>query len=421
MVRLIYLLAFINSLIFITTSNSSPTDKFTGSVVSDQIGDFDISNRNESFSDQSSPITMEGMERRKAGDLEVSVLGYGTWQFGSKGTEDYWGLEFTQENANKLVQAYAKGGCTYFDTAEAYNEGASEIQLGIAVKTLDEKTRKSIIVGTKIPPNHCTEASLRDRLEASLKRLGENSVDLYMVHWPIDANSMAHFAGGHVSYGESHVKVSDVPETKKAFEILAQLQKEGKIKHIGVSNFGVQQLKEALSTGAKISVNQVVYNLLYRAVEYEILPFCKENNIGVFAYMPLMQGLLTCKWKTAAEVPEYRARTRHFNGNRSKSRHGEEGAENETFATLEKIKAISDEYHISLNQIALAWPLANPAVSCVIVGSTKEEQAQENIASVNFKLPEEVIKKLNDATTALKEKLGPNADLWQGNQNSRIK
>jgi aryl-alcohol dehydrogenase-like predicted oxidoreductase len=362
------------------------------------------------------------IERRKAGDLEVSILGFGSWQFGSKGEEDYWGVEFKQETATTLVQTYAKGGCTYFDTAEAYNEGASEIQLGIALKNLDPDLRKPIIIGTKIPPNHCSERDLRTHLEASLKRLSVDTVDLYMIHWPIDSNSMAHFAGGHVSYGQSdHSAKSDVPDSKKAFEILSQLQKEGKIKHIGVSNFGVQQLTEALSTGVKISINQVVYNLLYRAVEYEILPFCKEHNIGVFAYMPLMQGLLTCKWKSPDEVPQYRARTRHFNGKRPKSRHGEEGVEKETFETLEKIKAISDEYHISLNQIALSWPLQNPAVSCVIVGSTKVEQAQENMTAANFKLPPEVYQKLNEVTNPLKEKLGSNADLWQGNNNSRIK
>jgi len=280
--------------------------------------------------------------------------------------------------------------------------------------------RIPIIVGTKIPPNHCSERDLRAHLEASLKRLGMESVDLYMVHWPIDSNSMAHFAGG-VKYGHSDHSSVDVPDAKKAFEILSQLQKEGKIKHIGVSNFGVQQLTEALATGVKISLNEVVYNLLYRAVEYEILPFCKQHNIGVLAYMPLMQGLLTCKWKSADEVPQYRARTRHFNGKRPKSRHGEEGVEKETFETLEKIKAISDESHISLNQIALSWPLHNPAVTCVIVGSTTLDQAKENMSAVNFKLPPEVYQKLNEATNHLKEKLGPNADLWQGNNNSRIK
>jgi len=183
----------------------------------------------------------------------------------------------------------------------------------------------------------------------------------------------------------------------------------------------VKQLTDALSTGVKISVNQIVYNLLNRAAEYEIIPFCKEHNIGIIAYMPLMQGLLNCKWKTPEEVPDYRARTRHFNGKRAKSRHGEEGAEKETFEALEKIKAISEEYHISLNQLCLSWTFYNPAVSCVIVGSTKIEQAHENIAVMNFKLPPEVYHKLNEATNHLKEKLGTNADLWQGNNNSRIK
>jgi len=364
------------------------------------------------------------MECRKTGDgLEVATLAFGAWQFGSKGgKDDYWGVEFTQQMANDLVKLYATNGPTYFDTAEGYNDGESEIQMGIALKTLDEPTRKRVVLGTKIQPNACTESELRPHLEKSLKRLDVPYVDLYMVHWPIDANSMAHFAGGHTSFGPSDPSaIHHVPESKKAFQILMELQKEGKIKHIGTSNFGVQQLKEALSTGVKISVNEVAYSLLFRAVEFEILPFCKENNIGVFAYMPLMHGLLNCKWKTADEVPEFRARTRHFNGKRPKSRHGEEGAEKETFEALAKIQIIAEEEKLTLTEIALAWPLAHPAVTCVIVGSTKEEQAKENIKAIQVKLKPEVVQKLNDATAALKEKLGPNADLWQGNNNSRIK
>jgi len=366
------------------------------------------------------------MESRKTADgLEVSVLGFGSWQFGSKGgKDDYWGLEFTQQMANDLVKLYshATQGPTYFDTAEGYNDRASETQLGIAVKTLDEETRKRVVIGTKIPPNACSESLLRVHLENSLKRLDMPYVDLYMVHWPIDANSMAHFGKGHTSFGPSdHSSINNVPDPKKAFQILMELQKEGKIKHIGVSNFGVQQLKEALSTGVKISVNELAYSLLFRAVEYEILPFCKENNIGVFVYMPLMQGLLSNKWKSADEVPEFRARTRHFNGKRPRSRHGEEGAEKETFEALAHIQKIAEEEKLTLTEIALAWPLTNPAVTCVIVGSTKEEQAKENIKAVQVKLKPEVVKKLNEATNTLKEKLGPNADLWQGNNNSRIK
>jgi len=165
----------------------------------------------------------------------------------------------------------------------------------------------------------------------------------------------------------------------------------------------------------------VAYNLLFRAAEYEIIPFCKENNIGVFAYMPLMQGLIGNKWKSADEVPEFRARTRHFNGKRPRSRHGEEGAEKETFEALAKIQKISEDEKLTLTEIALAWPLTNPAITSVIVGSTKEEQVKENIKAVQVKLKPEVIQKLNEATNALKEKLGPNADLWQGNNNSRIK
>merc|ERR1719166_457249 len=107
--------------------------------------------------------------------------------------------------------------------------------------------------------------------------------------------------------------------TEMAFKALKKCQDAGKIKHIGVSNYGVKQLKEALATGVKIAVNQLCYNLIFRAIEFEIAPFCKENGIGIFAYSPLQQAILTGKWKSADEVPDYRWRTRHFKGSRARS------------------------------------------------------------------------------------------------------
>jgi len=120
---------------------------------------------------------------------------------------------------------------------------------------------------------------VRKALEDSLNRLGIDSIDLYMVHWPITKRGMAHFAGDHkgkpggIDYSKSDVKsITDVPSTGKAFSELMQLQREGLIKHIGVSNFGVKQLEEALATGVKIAVNEVAYSLLFRAIEYQTPP-----------------------------------------------------------------------------------------------------------------------------------------------------
>lgn len=361
-----------------------------------------------------------GMEQRVAGSsgLKLSTLGLGAWQFGSAGTDDYWGLEFTQELATELIDAAAGLGVTYIDTAEDYAKGGSEKQVGCAHAALSAERRDPLVIGSKILPNHCGE--VRQWLEGTLSRLGRPCVDLYMVHWPIDANSMAHFSGAHTASGGRDYSttgaVDDVPPTQRAFAELVQLQAEGKIKHIGVSNFGVAQLTEALSVpGVRIAVNQLCYNLIFRAAEMEILPFCAARGIGVLAYSPLMQGLLTDKkWTNADDVPTYRARTRHFDGTRPKSRHGEGGHEALLFATLAKLRAIAAEAQIAMADLAIAWPLANLAVTTVIAGATRREQLEQNARAVGLKLDGALLAKLDEATAELKQAMGPNCDLWQG-------
>jgi len=247
-----------------------------------------------------------------------------------------------------------------------------------------------------------------------------------MVHWPISASGMSHFLGGNTSSGgrdyatTGEVNEADVPSTAGAFAALKRLQEQGKVKHIGVSNFGVKQLQEALACGVKIAVNQLAYNLIFRAIEFEILPFCRENNIQVIVYSPLMQGLLTGRWLSTEEIPSYRSRTRHFNSaNNPKSRHGEEGHEELLFQTITKLNEIAERAQIPLADLALAWPLHILGIECVIVGATKADQVDKNTDAVNLELSEDLVNELNAATNDLKQAMGPNCDLWQG-QDSRI-
>ena len=210
------------------------------------------------------------MEQRKAGDssLTLSTLGFGCWQFGSAGEQDYWGLDFTDELALALTKQATAAGIVYFDTAEDYAKGGSEEQLGRTLKQLDAATRARVVIGSKVLPNHCSD--VRGHCEGTLQRLGVEAIDLYMVHWPISSNSMAHFAGSHTASGgrdyatTGEVSAEDVPPSQQAFLDLMELQKEGKVRHIGVSNFGVKQLEEALATGVKLAVNQLCYNLIFR-------------------------------------------------------------------------------------------------------------------------------------------------------------
>mmetsp|Transcript_13477 Transcript_13477/g.33052 ORF Transcript_13477/g.33052 Transcript_13477/m.33052 type:complete len:378 (-) Transcript_13477:93-1226(-) len=351
---------------------------------------------------------------------QLSPIGFGCWQLGSKGKDDYWGLKFTDDLAKSLVALAVQKGITYFDTAEAYSKGDSEIQLSVALEALQPEDKKRVVVGSKILPNNMSDC--RKSLEATLKRLKAKYVDLYMVHWPITKGSMAHFVEdkksttGGINYGKTNLDdVKDVPPVTRGFKQLMKLQEEGLIKHIGVSNFGVKQLEEALKTGVKLAVNQVAYNLLFRAVEYEVLPFCRKNQIQVICYSPLMQGLLVGRYDRVDQIPEYRKRTRHFDSRTNdKSRHGEKGCEELLFKTLDNIREVAKASGFSMAELALAWPLAQPGVTCVIAGATKASHVESNAAAGKIKLPANVAQALRQGTDELKEFLGLNIDMYQG-------
>ena len=331
-----------------------------------------------------------------------------------------WGLEFTDELAESLIKCAVSNGITYFDTAEGYAHGASESQLARALAKLDPAARQGVILGSKILPNNCS--NVRESLTATLDRLGISSIDLYMVHWPITKEGLAHFAGDHKTKSGGHDystadmdAVGDIPPTTACFKELAKLQNEGKIKHIGVSNFGVEQLKEALGTGVKISFNEVCYNCIFRAIEFDVLPFCQANSIQVLCYSVLMQGILTGRYTNAGEVPQYRSRTRHFDSRKNeKSRHGENGFEELTFKTVDAIRKIAKAANISMSELAIAWPLAQPGISNVIVGGTKLAHVESAAQAGKLELPQTVIDQVEVATRELKEAMGSNCDLWQG-------
>jgi aryl-alcohol dehydrogenase-like predicted oxidoreductase len=199
------------------------------------------------------------------------------------------------------------------------------------------------------------------------------------------------------------------------------LKSEGKIRSVSVSNFGVQQLTEALATGARIDLNQLCYNLISRAIEVDILPLCRKHDIGVLGYMPLMQGLLTGKYDTADDVPPARARTRHFSGDRSDSRHGEPGAEKETFQAVAGIRKISEELNVPMGHIALAWAMAKPGITSMLVGTRNISQLEDNIKSTSVSLSAETMKRLDDLTESLLKILGSNPDYYQGGDRKRVR
>ena len=133
----------------------------------------------------------------------------------------------------------------------------------------------------------------------------------------------------------------------------------------------------------KVAVNELSYNLLCRAIEYDVLPFCHENGIGVIGYFALLQGILAGKFPALNDVPDRRKRTRHFNSESSReSRHGEPGAESETNTSLEAIRKLSEKSGLTMSELAVKWILANPAITCSLVGSRNIQQLENNVKAI---------------------------------------
>lgn len=329
---------------------------------------------------------MESVELGNSG-LLVSVLGLGCAPLGGGGG---WG-EATLNQASSTVHAALDLGINFFDTAESYNSGRSEELLGYALFGRRDKA----VIATKISPQNTEPNVIRDHCEGSLKRLKTDYIDLYQIHWPIVDR-----------------------DTEQIFLTLRSLQEEGKIRAIGVSNFGVRQLQQ-ITDQVKVVSNQVCYNLVSRAVEFDILPFCSGNNIAVITYMPLMQGLLAGLYKNYFDMPKQRATTRHFDSTRPYTMHDEPGAEEELFKALAEIERISENAGLSTSDVALAWVLANSVVSSILIGSRKPNQLKRNVRALQVKLASKDIAKLNEVTLSLKLKMGKSADYWYSGDRAR--
>lgn len=329
------------------------------------------------------------MKYRKLGqsELKVSIISMGCWAIAGG---SIWGPQ-KEDDAINAIHTALDEGINFFDTAEGYGNGYSEELIGRALS----KRRKEAIIATKVSSGHLRRKDLKKACEDSLRRLQTDYIDLYYIHWPN--------------------REIPIEETLLAME---ELKKEGKIRVIGCSNFGKIDLTELLKKG-RVEANELPYSLLWRAIEYEIQPLCVNNNIGITCYSPLAQGLLTGKFKSADDVPEGRARTRHFSSSRPQARHGEVGAEKETFEALAKIKKISEEINIPMAQISLSWLLSRPGVASVIAGARNPEQVKINSQAGELTLPQEIIEQLTLITEDLKKKLGNNPDMWQSN--SRIR
>jgi myo-inositol catabolism protein IolS len=329
------------------------------------------------------------MKYRKLGqtDIEVSAVAMGCWALAGGAT---WGPQAESDSA-ATVRAALDAGVNFFDTAEGYGDGKSEEVLGRALAG----RRREAVIATKVSRSHLAADQVKQACEHSLQRLQTDTIDLYQIHWPS--------------------RTVPLDETLSA---LQDLRGQGKVRAIGVCNFGVRDLSDLLGIGW-VETNQLPYSLLWRAIEYEIQPKCVEAGLGILCYSPLVQGLLTGKFASPDEVPKGRARMRLFSEERPRARHGEAGCEAETFAAIEAIRRIAEEMGEPMAKVAVAWLLRQPGVTSVIAGARRPDQIEQTAPAADLELAPEIIDRLAETTDAIKRAMGANPDMWQSESRFR--
>jgi aryl-alcohol dehydrogenase-like predicted oxidoreductase len=299
--------------------------------------------------------------------LTVSRICFGTWQFGGD-----WGTVDRDEGI-AAVRAALDAGVTFFDTAQAYGFGASEELLAAALG--DDIHRDDVIVATKgglrpVDGGIERDASadfLRDGVEKSLRHLGVEAIDLYQVHWP------------------DH----DTPfeETGAA---LRQLKDEGKIRHVGVSNFSPQEMEE-LSRTVEVETDQPPYNLFNRAIEEDVLPWAHENDVGVLVYGPLSHGLLSGRFDpdTLAD-DDWRRGHEPFEGE----------ALERNMEAVGKLHEFADARGYTLAQLAVAWVLHQPGVHVAITGARRPAHIEGVAPAADIELSDEELAEIDELSGA---------------------
>jgi len=293
-------------------------------------------------------------------DLKVSRIGIGTWQ----ASLHEWGSDVNDDEIIKAIRRAVELGVNFIDTAEIYGNGHSERVVGKAIKGLN---RENLIIATKVHGAHLRHDELIKSAQLSMERLGVNYIDLYQIHWP-DPWEQIPF--------------------KETFRAMEELYVNGKIRAIGVSNFAVRDLEEAMSHLSKATIvsNQVRYNMLQREIEEEVMPYCIKNNITIIAWSPLAQGALTGKYNEN-NVPEDRIRS----GNEIFKKNNMKQISN----LLRVLDSIAKRRGKTIAQVALNWLLMHDQV-VPIPGAKNPRQAEENVGAVGWKLDPEEMQIINE-------------------------
>jgi aryl-alcohol dehydrogenase-like predicted oxidoreductase len=296
-------------------------------------------------------------------DLHLTPIGFGAWALGGGGWAFGWGEQDDQDSI-EAIQAALDKGVNWIDTAAVYGLGHSEEVVARALKGRADKpyifTKCERVWDENGNITYNLKAdSIRRECEASLRRLNVDVIDLYQIHWP-----------------------QPEEDIEEGWTTLAELQQEGKVRWIGVSNFNVEQLERAQKI-APVTSLQPPYSLINREVEAEILPYCLEQGIGVINYSPMGAGLLTGAMtkERASSLPDndWRSRSDNFREPRL-SRH---------LALVDLLRQIGDQHGRTPGEVAVAWTLYNPAVTAAIVGARNAAQIDGIIGALDFRLSDE--------------------------------
>ncbi len=295
--------------------------------------------------------------------LEITRMGFGAWAIGGGDWEFGWGPQDDEQSIAAIHRALEQG-INWIDTAAAYGFGRSEEIVGRALQGVAERpyvfTKCSLLEGPGRTVVHSLKRdSILREAEGSLQRLGLDVIDLYQIHWPIPA--------------------ADIEE---GWAALAELKEQGSVRHIGVSNFAVEQLRRIQQIAA-VETLQPQYSLIERDIERAILPFAERERIGVIAYSPMGSGMLSggMTRERVESLPDedWRKRDERF----------KEPQLSRNLQLVERLKTVADRYETTPGAIAVAWALRNPAVDGAIVGFRRPDQVDPIMPAANLELTDE--------------------------------
>jgi aryl-alcohol dehydrogenase-like predicted oxidoreductase len=320
------------------------------------------------------------MNKRRLGntELQITSIGLGAWAMGGGGWTFAWGPQDDLQSVAAIRRALELG-INWIDTAAVYGLGHSEQVVSRAVEELPPSERPLLFTKCSLVWDHSGEIShnlqgpsIRNELDASLRRRKVDPIDLYQIHW------------AQFPYGAGPGTIEE------AWSAMAELQKAGKVRYIGVSNFDVSQL-ERIGQIAPISSLQPPYSMLRRDIEAEVLPYCERENIGVIVYSPMQSGLLSGKMtreRIAAFPPDdWRRKSPYF----------QEPNLSRNLALVERLRGIGARHGRSPAEVAVAWTLRLPAVTGAIVGARTPSQVEGFIAAGDFRLSPEELEEIEAA------------------------